>query len=434
MSILSSGYFEVDKNSSVRSRTYGKFFENETFKKVIETTIHSGEAELKFQTLRNVAMERMIEKELRNCFDHFYPNRNHGVQYLFHYPSTRNMSDLDFVLGTNVNSIGMNLIGKALSPPINIWKEENCTFLYYGYHVTEYLIHCYLESTEFSKFYNKNIFEIAHELKKWSSKWTEHFQWFQQFNDKEWIYTYLLEEEYKSQGSICFFIQKWFSPLRKSFTKTAIVKEMYPVVMQKIGNFDERILFQEGIRSNILDMYWSPSVPISKDVKKNLAEIEFNELTSFEIEQQKRFFPLQFKSENTHIIQYDDYLSPYSKRVFKNGNFEFSSIMEYVFFVCIRRFKTSSQDAYQAISNCVHFEKCLEDSIQEYLERKFYMEMFEKLDNIQVNYSIVDVLVEQKEPENYLEEHFPAEASFWKERVLQIENLCQKKEYRYVSI
>ena len=120
MSLLSSGYFEIEKNSSVRSRTYAKFFENETFQKIIETTIHSDEAEIKYQVLRKVALERLIEQELRNCFEYFFPNRHQGVQYLFQYPSNRRMSDLDFMLGTNQDSIGMNLIGKALSPAVNM--------------------------------------------------------------------------------------------------------------------------------------------------------------------------------------------------------------------------------------------------------------------------------------------------------------------------
>ena len=434
MSLLSSGYFEIDKNSSVRSRTYAKFFENETFQKIIETTIHSDEAEMKYQVLRKVALERLIEQELRNCFEYFFPNRHQGVQYLFQYPSNRRMSDLDFMLGTNQDFIGMNLIGKAMSPAVNIWQEENATFLYYGYHVIEYLTQYYLESTDFSKYYNKNIFEIVYELKIWSPKWTDHLKWFKNFNDKEWIYSYLLEEEHKSPGSICFFIQKWLSPLRKSFSKTAIVKQMFPVMAEKIGSFDERIMLQDGVYSTVMNKYLSPSFSISKEVKKELTKIEFNELTSLEIETHRNFFPYQYKKENTQIIQYQDSMSPFSNRVFKIGTFEFTSIMEYVFFLCARRFTVSNKEAYDAIKNSIHFEKCLEELIQEFLEKKFYLEMFEKLENIEVNYSIIDALIEHEKVKVYFEENFPAEATFWTERALQIEKLCEDKEYRFETV
>lgn len=392
MPILSSTFYEYDEKSSLQSRVYESMIQNPNWKKDLVHTIHSDLLEEKYKLYKNLEIQQMLEFYFRECYSFLEKKGalqwNRNQKYIFQLEEKLN--DHEYMLGTDSGFIGNNCIGKALSNECDIWKDQNMEFLYKGYHVIEYLVDYYLSFTDFKKFYNKNVYELFRQIGLWSEKGTDFQKWYYSFHDKQWIHRMILEEEMQSGGSICFLIEKWYSGQRKYYEKNKMIQVLYPVLKKKYKIDNEDVFHQKENLNEILLKYEFSELKFDRTIGKKIAELEMNQLTSSEKKRGKVFYPFQYPNENTIFVRKNDYLSPYKPYYFEMDGFVFENIISCVYFKCISHFVISTKEAHDMIQTCKNYDMILEEAMKSSIERQFYKEMYNKLDNIWVQYALLE--------------------------------------------
>jgi hypothetical protein len=407
--ILSSSYWEEDKDSSLEARCYSKCLSKKIFQEDIQKTKSSELIQEKWNIYQRIEFQKMFEFYLRKTFQmlkakneiEWIPGR-----YVFKYDNNDVLSPLEYMIGVDSKFKGQNIYGRVFLEKPLLWKEENVEFLYKAYLVIEYLVEYYLKNRDMSLYYDQDIFQLAWKLKLGSPRHQDWVQWFNEFDDKSWIHLHLLEEEVEVPKTICFCIEKWYCKIRNLIGKNCILEEFFPCLQSGMKK-DLNLIHQSGIAQEITSLYENPKMFIPKEIAMKILPYEFNALTSSEIKKKKEFYPYHFYSPTEsqrnlplYIIEKKDPLSPYYPRKIHHYGKTFSCILEFVFYTCFLKWNQSP------IVNVENLEFCHESQMNLVFEKQFYKLIFEKMEKYQVQLALVqekDLSQFEKEYPLYLE-------------------------------
>lgn len=421
MTILGSSYWEASKDSSLSSRVFSSIITTAAWKNDLRKCRSYNLLEAKFDVYRWMELEKMMEYYLRKVFQKYIVlERQPQHNFVFQYPASYSMSKIDYLLGVDAHGYGLNMIGCALRQRNTLWRLENVEYLYKAFHVIEFLIQYYRTHRELNCFYHLSVFQLFDQQKLGSPRCSDWKDWLDQFDDKSWLYTYLLERELDNPGSLCFRIERWYTPFRNCQDEEEILLTYGREWKKNAKIEDPRVFLQEGLRDHTLARYYDKNVRVSALAGKKIAELEFNQLTTREIKERSSRYPYQHVDQFTQVIRHDDSLSPFRKQEIEMHGRSFSSMIEYMFYACMMNYASSEKDALEILASS-HYNKSICQTVEFFLDRQFHLEMYRKLDELPVQYALVD-------PSTNLDD-FPAEADIFREKKQELHSLTLQEGY-----
>ena len=368
---LSAYHLDEEKNESIMNSTFKKFlFKPNVLEGVFEPNELKRTFEIAFE-LELMGILAEITSGICKQNDISLPEKNIICKDISGPFST--------ILGVDNFHYGWNIYGILLSTEKNIPPLERDQYIL----MIEYLLQYFRTNHNLAPFYHKSDEEIykmiKDEMKRKPDK--KHYK-VEKFELKD----FEVDQVYKwcklYKNSVLYIIQKIYSGRVPLWENTSILNEIKRFVHKLLDLPDANDM---RCNNNLMHAYSSNKLKLPSIYRRKIEVIENKRLTTFELEQMKRYSP--FHEGNVFVIDKENEYHLEYKRMVKADNMTFPNVLQAIHYkvLCIYFPKSIAFEK----SHSFRFETW-DKTLVEYFKKHFNRFGFRKMNDIQYRLRLLE--------------------------------------------